>query len=437
MRGGRWFAKYPPLFPLVLAAGVSVGLPWLVNPLLGALTGLAVYLLGREIAGWRAGLLAWVLLLVSPFFLIMGGSLMSHVLTACLVTLFLFCLCRGLTRESRGWLAAAGMAVGAAFLARPYTAALAGAAGALFALVQAPRLLDRRFAARCLVGALAGVPFVALYFVWNAVLDPSSGAGTSLYASYSVNDSLGFGADRGRGWLLTWGSAGHTPAKALRSVGVYLDYTSRHLLGWPGRTSFALVLVGAISAARGRDRRWLLLGPALALVAGHALYWATQHLGYGARYWFEALPALLVLAAVGLAALLERGLDRARGIPVGTLAAAAAIGGLTMWSFGNYLPPRLAELERYGGVGPELKREIERTDLGRAIVFVPTEGLLFNDGFFMNDPFLRGAVLFARDLGEENARLIAAHPDRSPWRWDGRRLAPLHATRTAGARGPA
>ena len=37
MTAERWFAKYPPLVPALLSVGLAIGLPWLVNPLLGAL----------------------------------------------------------------------------------------------------------------------------------------------------------------------------------------------------------------------------------------------------------------------------------------------------------------------------------------------------------------------------------------------------------------
>jgi hypothetical protein len=38
VRNGRWSGQYPPGFPAVLAAGVLLGQPWLVNPILAALT---------------------------------------------------------------------------------------------------------------------------------------------------------------------------------------------------------------------------------------------------------------------------------------------------------------------------------------------------------------------------------------------------------------
>ena len=45
---GKWYSQYPPGHPLLLALGVLVRAPWLINPLLGALTVVVAYLLGRR-----------------------------------------------------------------------------------------------------------------------------------------------------------------------------------------------------------------------------------------------------------------------------------------------------------------------------------------------------------------------------------------------------
>ena len=46
---GQRFGKYPPGWPSILAAGVLAGLPWLVNPLLAALSLYLIYRLGKTI----------------------------------------------------------------------------------------------------------------------------------------------------------------------------------------------------------------------------------------------------------------------------------------------------------------------------------------------------------------------------------------------------
>ncbi|HKQ60520.1 MAG TPA: glycosyltransferase family 39 protein [Candidatus Polarisedimenticolaceae bacterium] len=430
----RWFGKYPPGFPLLLSLGVRLGMPWLINPLLGGLVGWITYRLTREFAGWRWGILAWLLLLSSPVFVITGGTLMSHMASALFVSAYLL-LFLGALRRGSGWRAAlAGACLGAGLLSRPFGSFLSGLVGAGYGavlLVRGPRRWP--IVKVGILAALAVAPFVALYLGWNALL--SEGHGFNGYAAYDAKDTLGFGPDKGSDWLRTWGSFGHTPAKALRSAHQYLDYTSMHLLGWPGRLSFSFALAGVALARRRRDR-WLLAALFAVLVVGHMFYWATQHLGYGARYWFCSVPALLVLSALGLQALVERARvpDR-RGGEVLCLAAVLLV--LVACNGIGYFPQRFAELPHYGGIGPQLKQEVERGGLDRAVVFVRTQGIMFNDGFFLNDPWLHDGAVFAIDLGPRNQELLRAYPHFRGYLWADDTLRPLEVPDDTVARGPA
>ncbi len=83
---GRRFSKYPPGWPLLLAAGAFVHAEWTVAPLLGALLVFLVLLhverrVGRE---WVTS--AWVLLALCAFFVYTLQSFRSH--TATMVCLF-------------------------------------------------------------------------------------------------------------------------------------------------------------------------------------------------------------------------------------------------------------------------------------------------------------------------------------------------------------
>jgi len=421
----RWYAKYPPLFPALLALGMRAGVPWLVNPVLGALTGFVAYLLGREIAGWRWGIAAWVLLLVSPFFVILGGTLMSHVAAALFVTLFVWLSIRAIGTCRVFPAALAGICLGLAILTRPYTALLAAVAAGSYGLVCLARVPDRR--AVVVIGLVAVVmtlPFAWGFVAWGSWVSGESGQHVGLHERYNASDTLGFGPDKGATWLRTWGSFGHTPAKALRSAWQHLEYTSRHLLGWPGCLSLALVVAPFVLGAAGR-REWLLLAVLGSLAAGHMAYWAAHHVLYGARYWFEAVPGLMVLAALGLRALVgERGTcppapSWARWAP------AVALAALVAWGSWVYLPARLRELPAYGGITADLRRQIERLAPARAVVFSETQGLQYDPGFFLNDPFFESERIFARDLGPRNTDLLALYPEYLAYRWAEGQLQPI------------
>ncbi len=111
---GQRFGKYPPGWPAVLAVGVLAGGAWWVNPLLSAVALYLVFRIGETLYDSRTGLLAAFLGAVSPLFLVLGGSFLSHM--ASLVWLLLFSLWFIWTvRGRRRWFAlASGLALGMA-----------------------------------------------------------------------------------------------------------------------------------------------------------------------------------------------------------------------------------------------------------------------------------------------------------------------------------
>jgi hypothetical protein len=307
-------------------------------------------------------------------------------------------------------------------MARPFTAFVVAVPVGVFAL---GGVLGARQKARglgcLLLCAVCAAPFVLGYLAWNTCVSPGSdGLPLGLYSRFDSVDTLGFGPEKGWDWLQTWGSWGHSPAKAWRSVYAHLEYGSRDLFGWPGRLSMALAFVPLVLGARKRYA-CLLVGVSVALAVGHMFYWATQHILYGGRYWFCGLPGLAVLSGAGAALLVGRN----PGVPPACRSSPAVVAlilGLVVWNLVTYLPHRFREGKNYGNMTADLVREVRMAQLDHALVFVETTGLEFNDGFALNDPFLRKGNIYARDLGPKNAELMQRYPDRPVYRWDKRTL---------------
>ena len=118
-------ASYPPLYPLYLSVFSLVGLDSLdahraVSCLLGPIAVVLVGLLGRRVAGPRAGLIAAGLAAVYPQLVMVDGTVITEALYAPLVALILLLGYRMLDGGGGGlWLAAAlGAAIGLATLTR-------------------------------------------------------------------------------------------------------------------------------------------------------------------------------------------------------------------------------------------------------------------------------------------------------------------------------
>ena len=121
---GHRFGKYTPGWPGLLAVGVNLGQPWVVNAFLAGLTVALVYRLGREIFTPDVGVIAAALTAFSPMALLLNASLMGHTAALCFTTLFMVAYWRMARQGSHAlrWGLLAGFALGMVVITRPLTA---------------------------------------------------------------------------------------------------------------------------------------------------------------------------------------------------------------------------------------------------------------------------------------------------------------------------
>ncbi|MEY2565775.1 MAG: hypothetical protein QOE35_304 [Actinomycetota bacterium] len=130
--GGGPTAFRPPLYPLFLGAvyavaGVSVGAALVAQAVLGVVVVALVGILGWQLWGRRAGLVALGLAAVYPPLILVGGSLLSEsvALPLELGVLAAVLEARRTGRHVTRWAAVAGVLLGLAVLARPTNGVLA------------------------------------------------------------------------------------------------------------------------------------------------------------------------------------------------------------------------------------------------------------------------------------------------------------------------
>lgn len=417
-RNGLWFSMYPPGHPLMLALGVLAGYPWLVGPVEGGLFLVVLFFLGRELYGRTIGALAVLLGLSSPFFLFMSASFMAHPTSLLFITLFMLAFVKTPKGASPGWGILAGFALGMTFITRQLTAlalALPFAAIAAYGLMSRPRSTLPRYA----LMMLGAAPPLFFYFWYNWQL-----TGSPLTAPLELwwdFNRLGFGPNIGM-------RGGHTPAEGFINTWRNLNALVVHLFGWPPYFTLALsALPFALGRARGWD--WLLGAAFLSLVGAHVFLWA-DGIMYGPRYYYEALPALLLLSARGLQGLAEVGPGR-KGIAgsAGLVLAGALLFGLLSSNLTGYMPQQLQLYRNYNYVGPQALETVRRADLHQAVVFVEHEPTWqwwkYGAVFSSNSPLLDTDVVYARDLGDRNRELAPFFSDRSFYALRGGRLFPL------------
>jgi 4-amino-4-deoxy-L-arabinose transferase-like glycosyltransferase len=344
-RGGSLpTAEHPPLYPIVLAGlaklgGTSPDAQRLAGSAFGAGTIATLGVLGRRLAGRRAGLMAAGLAAVYPVLVAADGALMSESLFGLLVALSLLAAYRLLETPSVGRAVALGVIAGLAALTR-------AEALLLLPLVLVPVLRRPAGLRAALVAILALAAVLTPWTIRNwitfdrpVVIATNSGSavgGANCRQTYygdqlggwrpqCLHDHPGNEAERmatlrADGVRYARGHAGRLPVVlAVRLARVWnlfdpLQVPEGRSAGAEklGVLAFfllvALGVVGALSLRRQRGPLWILLAPFVVVSV-------TVLVTYGNQRFREAADvSLVVLAAVGLDALL-RGRRPARAKP--------------------------------------------------------------------------------------------------------------------------
>lgn len=387
---GRVFSVFPPGWPALLTLALAGGMPlWLVNPLLGVLTLWLTFLVGRRLHDDRVAAAAVLVLAVSPFFLFTSASFFAHALCALLVLAYAYCGLRALPTSGLWWAAGAGAALGAAVLTRNYTAVLCGIP---FAAV----LLRRGRAGWPLLGAtaLGGLPFVLIGAAYNdATMGHPLALATSGLAEYD------------RFWFPD-GWAGRAVSITAERFGSFVAWTPPILL-------FLFPAAWRANARASGVRFTDAIVPAM--VAGYFIYVNRGGNQYGPRFYYEALP-FVVLTVMAFVMREPRYEDKSPGRRLAWYACVISVLACVPLSWAHARTEATVVNER---AEPFTLVELQHVD--NAVVFLASgSGWVRPMGLrdlTRNDPDLADPVLFVRDAGAENERLMRAFPRRQYFRY--------------------
>lgn len=415
--GPRWFGYAFPGWPAVLSLGVLAGVPWIVNPLLGAaLVLLAHALVKRWYDAGHANLVA-VLLAVSPWHLFMSAEFMGHGVTAVLGTAGLYAVSRERESGAGHWALVAGLLWACLVLVRPLDAILYGAVASALALFAG---VPRWRPVAVVTGLGASAMGAAILLWYNVRL-----TGRALYTPQMMwtdrrwgvgLDRLGFGADIG---IPEWRQIDPVPGHGIPDVLLNLNknlYTAQSdLHGW---AMGSLLLIAVVLAFRLRRGDAALTGLVAAFVVGYSAYWFSGGPDLGPRYWYPAVVALVALSVRGAVVLTQRWhtLLAASGSRVALALLLATVLGLTA------VVPWRASVKhfRYRDVSGDLRGLIAGGQLRNALVFVRGERRSdYQSAFNFNQlPLGRDASpVFAWDRGAASREAVRrAFPDR-PVTW--------------------
>lgn len=418
-RGWR-FGKYPPGWPLLLSLGVRLNQPWLVNALLGPLT---LALIGRlgylfygdppEKSPCCLSPLAAGLGLLTPGFLFLSSSLLSHAASLFWSTLALLALFK-IGNSSRSYALLTGFCLGAVFITRPFAGVGIGLAVGIFLLTLLLRgQLQWTLLIWVAAGGLAIAALLPLYW-WAIAGNPAFNA----YLLVWPYDRVGFGPDIG--------PLGYTLRDAIFiNTQLKLIALGTGLFGWPGWTNLMFLPIPFVARQANRWD-WLLLGTILSLIFVHIFYWAFGGVDGGfPRYYYDALPALLLLTARGIQILYNYLRPTKLGLHWLLMAGLVILVG---YNLGWNLPPLLAAQKGKYGITPAPLQLVEQANLPQPALILVQNVDIWSDfaaPFAANSPTLDGPVVYAIDWGGELTRQVRERfSNRSCWQLQGDTLQP-------------
>lgn len=452
--GTRLYSKYQPVVPAMFALGLAIDAPRLVLAVVGAGVAGLVGLLTRDAYDATTGVVAAVLTLCSPLFLLTTSVFLPYAPTAFLNLCFAAAYVRLLRSGRRLWGVVAGAATGLAFFARPYTAMLFAApfiCHACWVLWHARgdvSMLKRRLG-QLLPVAAVGTGFVGLTLGYNVVTtgDPF----TFPFLALAPEDGIGFGHRE----ILGYEREYTVPLAIEANARVLWTFATRFVAAPPLGTFAAALGLGLfarrLATTTATDSssedagvsktglRTLLVGILLTVVVGNVAFWGNLNVladlsdptdgliaQFGPFYHYDLLLPLSAFGAAGLVAT-ARVLRDIVGERFGrreTLVVFAcvvlAVTPVAAVAQMNALEGPVTENERYT---ERFESAYEPFSNGEpsGLVFVPTPyGEWLGHPFQMlrNDAGLDGRTVYALDRSpDEDFRVIDAYPNRSLYRY--------------------
>ena len=391
----RWYTVYPPGYPAVLALGVIFKISWLVNPILGALTIVCIFLLAKELYGRTTAKLSAMLACASSFFLFMSSEFASHTSTLFFITLAFLCFV-WMVQKKRPLLSAVvcGASLGIALLCRPYTTVWFCVPLGIAAIVKRKELSLRHI----LIGAILILVACCAFLAYNYAT-----TGHPLLFGYIAMH----GKDHYPGFhQAPWSNQAHTVAQGFKHVFSNLNALSIFLFEWPIPSLF----FACIFLASGKKRfwEWLLVGWIGTLLVGQFFYFFNQ-LDFGPRFMYECLPALILLTSQGLS--LTTQFITSQWKSLSEVHAQNILGlvliGLFLFAF-LFNVPATVKTYQYYGTDVTIKKYLDKNDVEQALVFVKG-GRAYQVHYPFNAPFAKPHI-YAKDRGSENKKLAEKFP---------------------------
>ncbi len=347
---GLWYGKYPIGHPLILAIGAFFHLRFLVVPLVTTATFVITHRVGERLFSRHQAAVGALLLLLSPQFVFMGATDLSHPTASLFMMLGFYFLLRYTERKTILLAVVSGAMWGFCILVRPLP-------GILFIPVISGAFLIQhgRDSFRRRLGVLAVLAVPVLLGTAGILAVNAAQTGSAVTSGYHAvrHVTNTTGADGIGVWWYAPGIIGN-------SVGGALIRQNFWLFGWPLSLLFVLF-------AKPRRQSVMFFGLMAAVYAYRFIVPKTVVATLGPVYVTEIIP-LLALATAGGMFEVRRKLGGALGEAGRRLPGAIALASAIV-AAACFLPVQLREISKNAGIRAAVLTSVERTIPGDAVVF--------------------------------------------------------------------
>ncbi|MHB8600798.1 MAG: ArnT family glycosyltransferase [Ktedonobacteraceae bacterium] len=422
---GQWFGQYAPGTALTLVPGIWLGVPWLVEPVLGTFALLGTGLIAARLYDRHVATVAVLLGTLSPFYSYLSASYLSHTVALCYFVWGTWALLRFAQGEASWNMPLAAVLFGMAGLTRDLVAVLYVG----IVLPGIMLLVWRDVQQHWRLWVLPLVTFFSilfLFFMFNALFNALL-TGDPLVTPRSLffaGDHWGFG--QGVGFY-----GQHTLAAGFVNIDELLTILQIDLFGWPFYLTLAFLAIPFLTR-RFVGADWFMLAVA-AIMTGAYVGYFYHGIYLGPRYLFETLPFLLILTARGLFTLAATAMDARQAIstwfmrrkggtfipsrPGVSIMTIALIVALLLCNILYYMPRQIALHQDFSGLpaGYAINLpEIYHPPLHNAIIVTGDYTIYQMVLFPLNDPLLHDDVLYAfASNSADYAELRSAFPGRT------------------------
>jgi hypothetical protein len=420
-RSANWYSIFPPGWPAILAVGVLLGVPWMVNPLLAGVNVLLSYIFVQELYDRRVARIVVLLLCVSPWHVFMSMNFMAHTFTLTCALAGSLAMARAKRSGKTSWGLAAGLATGVASLIRPLDGFIVGILLGAWAI----GLVGSRLKALPFAAFLFGAGIVsALTLPYNRLLtgDAFVFPLTAYYEEYfgPKTNAFGFGPERGLGWALD-AFPGHTPLEAVLNALLNIFSVNIELFGWSIGSLLACALI--LGSGRIQKNDYSMVGAIVAVVGFYSFYWFNGGPDFGARYWYLTLLPFLILTARGIQyleqTLKSNSIRRVDSDPL----VMVAVCSMCLLTLVNYIPWRAVDkYYHYLGMRPDIRYLAKEYGFGKSLVLIRGNSYPDYASAWAYNPLDAHAddPVYAWDRSPEvRKQVINAYTGRTVWFVDG------------------